>query len=267
MFGFFKKKPAPVACPANPGRTHEFRVALTGDWGSRTENVNAVTVLAATMKKHRHTVKSHGNWLEHPDSGFSILPQLVELVPLDDGGVRTISTVQVNHPTLVPNGVFEFQHAAGSTAEQSLANAFEGWTLGDFVALTEAVRDTPGQCMTMIMELPASNGHPGRKRRVILGPVAHYRQNPPASEEEHPFCPCCMLTQSAEAFKEVIDVEDFRGLRFYSARDDAGQAMADCRVNGEDFERGIQALREYASTWPTAGYEFRRQFVVVHTLK
>jgi hypothetical protein len=37
-------------------------------------------------------------------------------------------------------------------------------------------------------------------------------------------------------------------------------------VNGEDWEKGAQALREYAKTWPPAGYEFRKQYVVLQTL-
>ena len=38
--------------------------------------------------------------------------------------------------------------------------------------------------------------------------------------------------------------------------------MADCRVNGDDFEPGAIALRAYATTWPDAGYEFRKQYVI-----
>lgn len=37
-------------------------------------------------------------------------------------------------------------------------------------------------------------------------------------------------------------------------------------VNGHDFEPGAAALREYVKTWPGAGFEFRKQYVVLHCL-
>ena len=46
-----------------------------------------------------------------------------------------------------------------------------------------------------------------------------------------------------------------------------GVPAADCRVNGEDWEKGMQALREYARTWPAAGYEFRKQYVVLQSIQ
>ena len=42
-------------------------------------------------------MKSHKAWIEHPTSGFAVTPQLAEVHPLD-GGVRTVTTIQVNHP-------------------------------------------------------------------------------------------------------------------------------------------------------------------------
>jgi len=264
MFGFGKKKPAPQPCPNNPGRAAEFKVALAGDWGSRTESINGVGLLAAAVRKHGHRVKDRKTWLEHEETGYAFLPQLVDLVPLDDGGVRTVSTVQVNHPALVPEGAFEYQHSAGNTAAISIESGFENWVLGDFPVLLDAARPKPSGCTRLEMEFPAKDGTPARKRRVILGPVAHFRQHPPADKtEEHPFCPCCMFTSTAEAFKELLEESRFCGLRFYAARDENGMPQADCRINGEDWEQGAEALREYAATWPEAGFEFRRQYAVL----
>jgi hypothetical protein len=49
-------------------------------------------------------------------------------------------------------------------------------------------------------------------------------------------------------------------------RDADGVPAADCRVNGRDFEPGAVALRAYAATWPAAGYEFRKQYVVLQSI-
>ena len=92
-------------------------------------------------------------------------------------------------------------------------------------------------------------------------------QNRPAvaEPEEHPFCPCCLLTRSWEAFRELIEGDGFYGLRLFAMRDPEGNPRADCRVNGAEWERGKQALREYVRTWPGAGVEFRKQFVVLQS--
>jgi hypothetical protein len=135
----------------------------------------------------------------------------------------------------------------------------------DFVTLLEATQDKPVKCTQMQMEFPARDGKPAKARRVILGPVSHYAQCPPtpATPEEHPFCSCCLLTRSFEAFKQYIEGDGFFGLRLYAARDQNGQAAADCRINGDEYEPGKAALRKYVSTWPAAGFEFRKQYVVI----
>ncbi len=55
--------------------------------------------------------------------------------------------------------------------------------------------------------------------------------------------------------------------RLFAAREQDGTPLADCRVNGEDWAHGAQALRKYAITWPAAGYEFRKQYVVLQSIK
>jgi len=70
-----------------------------------------------------------------------------------------------------------------------------------------------------------------------------------------------------EAFKELIEGSRFYGLRLFAARDEKGVPQADCRVNGEDWEKGAEALRKYVTTWPGIGYEFRKQYVVLHTVE
>jgi hypothetical protein len=272
MFGFRKKKPAPPLRPGNAGIGVEAKVAFaTGD-KSWVEKVDLVSVAAAVFKKLGYTVANEKTWLQHPDSGFIILPQLLGIHPLDRGGIRTVTTMQTHHPTLSPEGVFEYQHSTGDTIADSISKGFDQWVQTDFVPLLEALRPKPTSCTAMEMAFPAKEGKPARVRRAILGPVAHFMQERPKKPEqdppeEHPFCPCCLLTNSFEAFRELIEGDGFYGLRFFAARNPDGTPEADCRVNGEDWETGKQALRDYALTWPAAGYEFRKQYVVLQTIE
>ena len=95
--------------------------------------------------------------------------------------------------------------------------------------------------------------------------VAHYAESPaPAQDEEHPFCPCCLFTNSLDAFHGILRDGGYAAIRLYAARDANGEISADCRVNGEDYPAGQQALAEYVGTWPQRGFEFRKQLVIAH---
>lgn len=84
-------------------------------------------------------------------------------------------------------------------------------------------------------------------------------------EQAHAFCPCCLFTQSLEAFLPLLEGDTrMLGIRLFATRDAAGEIAADCRINGVDFPEGAACLRRYAATWPAyAGLEFRKQYVVV----
>lgn len=262
MFGS-RKQPPPL-CPTNADRLGTAgRVAFSNAARSWTEHFDLVKQAAAAFANHSHSVVSEQTWLEHGDSGFTILPQLGGFQPLEGGGVRTVTTMQVNHPTLIPGGVFEYQHSTGDNMEDSLIKGFDQWVQTDFVTLLDALRVKPEACATMEMTFPAKDGRPERVRRAVLGPVAHMAENPPDGPEEHPFCPCCLLTNSFEAFRSLIEGDAFYGLRLFVLRDGDGKPAADCRVNGDDWETGAEALRSYARTWRPAGYEFRKQYVVL----
>ena len=266
MFG--ARKPPPV-CPSNTaGMGTAGKVEFTNGERSWTEHFDVVSEAAAAFKSRNHAVTTHKTWLEHGDSGFLIQPQLADLQLLEGGGVHTVTTMQVNHPTLVPAGVFEYQHSTGDTVVSSLTKGFDQWVQTDFVALLDALRVKPQSCTMMEMTFPAKDGKPERVRRAVLGPVTHMAQTPPNAAEGHPpFCPCCLLTNSFEAFRVLIEGNAFYGLRLFALRDGDGNPSADCRVNGDAWEKGAQALRAYASTWPAAGYEFRKQYVVLQTLE
>lgn len=184
----------------------------------------------------------------------------------ENGRIRSSTVVQANHPRLCPDGVFEFQHAIGSTPEEALLNGFRSWIGMDLIALDGALQEQPEGCMTMEMNLAN-----GRKRRIVLSPFTHYMAEPPApgtdaAEEVDKYCPCCLFTNALEALMPVIEREGTLGLRLFAAMND-GAPQSDCRVNGEDLADAAEALRIYVSSWlPKGDMEFRKQYAVIHDI-
>jgi len=82
---------------------------------------------------------------------------------------------------------------------------------------------------------------------------------------------CCTklwdVEPAAPSFKPLVAGDGFFAIRMYAMRGEDGSVAADCRVNGQEFEEGKAALRRYVSTWPQAGFEFRKQYVVLQTLQ
>lgn len=279
----FRKKAGPKLLLSNPGIGIRGEVGFSNEEKSWSEHYDLLALLVSLLKEREHVVQSEESWLVLQDSGFILLPQLVHLQPLDEGGVRTTTTIQTHHHTLVPDGVFEYQHSTGNSVQDSARKGFDLWAQTDLVALLDALKSNPKTCTTLQMTFPEKDGNPANFRRAVLGPVTQFAEHPQiyarqeTSEsagdvhdevcESREFCPCCLLTNSFEVFKELIEDSRFYGLRLFAARDEKGVPQADCRVNGEDWEKGTEALRTYVTTWPGAGYEFRKQYVVLHTVE
>lgn len=262
----------PPLCPGNPGQGTEGTVGFATAHKNWEETFDLLALLAEMLRAGGYQVKQEAAWLLLPDSGYILQPQWVYCRVLPDGQVQTTTTLQVNHPRLAPDGLFEYQHALGSSLTEALWRGLEQWMQTDLVPLLEVLQPQPKHCMRLELTLPASQGRPARRRRVILGPVLHFRQQPPqpavpSEEEDHPFCPCCLFTRTMLAFRPWLESEGLYGLRLVAIRDAEGRPQADCRINGADWEDGAQALREYALTWPLAGYEMRKQYVVLHTVE
>src|SRR4029079_482927 len=125
MLSWFRREKAPTALPTNPGRSVDMHVTLAGAHGTRHQHLDVIGLASEAIRRHGHEVRSHRGWLTHPATGFTLLPQLVDLVPLEDGGARTVTTLQAVHPSLIPEGVFDFQHGVAGTATESLLQGFE----------------------------------------------------------------------------------------------------------------------------------------------
>jgi hypothetical protein len=257
----------PPHCAANKGGGPIFKVSFENDEAQWTEvfDLSALLLEALTARGFK-AVREQEGWLLLPDEGLWLWPQIASYHPTDDGSVRTSTTIEVAHASLLPTGTFEYQHSYGDDIASSLTRGFDLWAQVDLVVFKDALSAELARCTSLQMQWKPKEGEAhSRQRRVLFGPVAHQAERKATEEEEHPFCPCCLFTNTWDAYKPQIESDGVYGLRLYAARDAQGQVQADCRVNGEDWPAGVEALRAYVAQWPDRGFEFRKQYVVIQS--
>lgn len=249
------KAPRPGENPANPGMFAVANWAFNDGTRSWKEPMNLVTTLERLLTERGRTVQVEGPVILDLDSQLSLLPLLQTMKP-GQKSVSTTTTIEIKHPTRILAPVFEYQHSAGPNLEESLLAGFRQWYDSDFITLLDATRDKGVDCMELAMD----------QHRVTFGPLILGRQlDLPPDDSDHPPCPCCLFTQTIDAYKPLVTSSGFHALRLYAARDQHGRPIADCRVNGEDYPDGKKALIEYARTWKPAGVESRKQYVLIQS--
>ena len=208
--------------------------------------------------------------VRHLDSGLVFRPQLVAVQPLDNGGVRNGHDGRDEPPRAGPDGVFlNSSTPAETTTEASINSGFDQWARTDLVTFLEALRDKPETCMTLEMQR-SPGGTAGRRgpAAILSRPVSHSRRacRPPrvgAAGDEHPrLLPVDPLL---EAFKGVVQSDGFFAIRLFARGTPPARPT---RIVGSTrrLKPGVKALRKYARTWPPAGFEFRKQYVLLRTL-
>jgi hypothetical protein len=268
MFSWFRrnKKQPPRPSPGNPGLGPSLQVAWTNGEQSGQEKVSIVECLAQLFADKGVDCQQHPTWLEL-DSGHILIPQIYTFQPLDDGGFRTCTTVEISHLEKIPPGVFEYQHATGDTFAASVMKGFEGWFDIDWPPLADVCLEKPESCTALEMTFPADESGGTRKRRVLLGPVSGAWVNPrPEGGDEHDsLCPCCLFTRTGDVFQPLLKGDGFHAIRFFAARGVEDEPSADCRVNGLDLPEAMDLLREYVKQWPGEGFETRKQYVIIQS--
>lgn len=273
--------------PGNPGSASYGHLTFAPEGEESWVEPFDLTELAANvLRELGHELRVDGDWIELPASGLYLLPQLIEFNIRDDGNIHVATTMQCNHASLLPQGLFEYQYSIQETFDEAAAAGINQWARTDLPVLLDATRASAESCMEMRMEFDPRDGRPARTRRVLFGPVAHYGRvprdpaagdadasaraaNEPGSDDgddAHEFCPCCLFTQSIDAFQPLLEDDALLGLRLFASRDEDGECQSDCRVNGEEWPRGLNALRAYAATWPGTHLEYRKQYVIVQSV-
>jgi len=238
------------------------RLVIERKAGKTEESFDFLRQLGQMLEAAGFAASIRDEWLVLNASGLCLHPELLEVSPQDEGGVSTAFELAVAHPEHIPQGLFEFQHALGESLAAAAASGFEGWLALDLPPLLQAVTGQ-GELSTLEFSFPELLAGP---RLAVLGNVLHRASRPAVVAEEHPFCPCCLLTHALEAFGSELARDEFLGIRLLVVRDQEGHVSADCRINGIDFHAGRAALVEYGNTWPDRGFEMRKQYVVVRTI-
>ena len=198
--------------------------------------------------------------------GIRLEAEAVESIVLAEDRLRTCTKIHMTHPHYFPKGIAEYQHAMGLDEATAMAEGFRAWAQTDLVALLDATREVPKDCTVIEMSVVEAADGIKRFRQIILGPISHLATlSAPKKKEVHPFCPCCLFTESTAAFHDLLQTDQFLGVRLFVSRDTEGRLAVDCRVNGEDFVPAIDLLTAYASKWPERGLEFRKQYVVIRS--
>ena len=253
----------------NPGQFTAGQVAFANDERSWTESFDVVDACMAALNRCEHQAVRRGNEILLPEVDLSLQALLVGGArPREEGGVSTTTTVEIRHNRLFRSGVFEYQRATGDNVQASLERGFDDWVQLDLVPILDALRESAKDCACMTCSFPATAAGPELMRRIVLGPVRYCVEGAGSkgAEEHEPFCPCCFFTHSYEAFQDLLRSTESFAIRFFAMRGLDECPSADCRVNGIDHERGAQALRDYAKGWSPRGVEFRKQYVVIHSV-
>lgn len=267
---FNESNPEPSVHPENPGHStwvrFDFQREEGGDTVKWSEEFDLIDLLGDVLAEDNTVASRQGNWLV-TDRGFWLKPQFVEHSFSDDA-IRTTTTIEVAHPSLLSRACFEYQHSRSEdSAKDSIRSGFVQWARMDWKVFEDLAGPDLQHCQSMSMSFPTSSedGSSSSERSILFGPATHMvaKQASESLVDEHPFCPCCLFTNTMEAFIPQLHSTGTFGLRLYAARGADGEVMADCRVNGEDCTAGMNALRTYVESWPDLGFEFRKQYVIV----
>lgn len=269
--GFSKPSVFPInfpILPNNPGipdSATNYTLRITRLDGTHEEQQpNFSTLLASALSAQGVATETDGSgWLYQPDTGYCLLPLLIEPWFDDEGKLESATTIQIHHPDLFPQSVFEIQYSFGSfdTLGEAAASGFEQWVMQDWGVLAEALQPEAGELMRLKMEADDFVA----PRMAIFGNLTGFGEITEASDEHSGCCPCCLFTQSLAAFLPLLQSSrDNLAIRLLASRDaKTGECSADCRVNGVDWEAGKPLLEAFAATWRGDDVIFRKQYVIV----
>jgi len=251
---------------ANPGQLYRFDLRLAEGEQSPIQTIDLIQLLAECLDDKGFASVLRNSWLIL-DSELYLTPRILSLEDRVNGGLRAATTIQACHPDFGAQGIFEFLHSSGENPLAALRSGFDSWIDMDLPVLLDALAKRPGRCATMQMGFPAEEDSGPLTRLILFGSAGRYCVDAVQEEEGHPFCDCCLFTNSMEAFLPLLREDAFYAIRLFAARDPDGVFSADCRVNGEEWPEGAEALLQYAQTWPGGGFEYRKQYIAIKTMR
>ena len=213
-------------------------------------------------------------WIYVKDNGYYLFPLLIALSHDEDNGFKISATIQIHHKEIFPEGIFEYVYPQKQATDltDGLFDLFKTWVDLDWETLADCLNLKNSKYMSVEIELKDVVKH------IFYGSVLSYPNvdaeklkakgiDPDPYIDE--FCPCCLFTNSMEAFDDQIkDTEKNYAVRLFAMKDVNGEIKADCRINGEEYPQAEEYLKKYASTWKDCDIiKFRKQYVIIRNGK
>ena len=213
-------------------------------------------------------------WIYVKDNGYYLFPLLIALSHDEDNGFKISATIQIHHKEIFPEGIFEYVYPQKQATDltDGLFDLFKTWVDLDWETLADCLNLKNSKYMSVEIELKDVVKH------IFYGSVLSYPNvdaeklkakgiDPDPYIDE--FCPCCLFTNSMEAFDDQIkDTEKNYAIRLFAMKDANGEIKADCRINGEEYPQAEEYLKKYASTWKDCDIiKFRKQYVIIRNGK
>ena len=213
-------------------------------------------------------------WIYVKDNGYYLFPLLIALSHDEDNGFKISATIQIHHKEIFPEGIFEYVYPQKQATDltDGLFDLFKTWVDLDWETLADCLNLKNSKYMSVEIELKDVVKH------IFYGSVLSYPNvdaeklkakgiDPDPYIDE--FCPCCLFTNSMEAFDDQIkDTEKNYAVRLFAMKNANGEIKADCRINGEEYPQAEEYLKKYASTWKDCDIvKFRKQYIIIRNGK
>jgi hypothetical protein len=110
--------------PAIPGIGSVASWSFTDGERIWQEPMNLLKTIERLLTECGRSLRMEGPVIVDIESQLSLRPLLHTMQPVHQNGVRTSTTIEIKHPTLILSPVFEYQHSAGPSLEESLMAGF-----------------------------------------------------------------------------------------------------------------------------------------------
>src|SRR5215831_7532480 len=101
----------------------KVRVGFSNSERSWEEEVDLLSVMRDVLSASHHNAVVYDDHLTI-EPGIIVTPRLAEFQPRHPRGARTMTTISVRYGDVIPDGVFEYQHAIADSLAESIRNGF-----------------------------------------------------------------------------------------------------------------------------------------------
>lgn len=251
--------------PQNPGSVNYLESSEPENY----PDIDLAQILADQLEGEGNDVRivkdEDGNrWIHVSENDYYLLPLLNWGDNNDENQCRAATTIQIQHPTLFPDGIYEYQYSLWyDDFAEAIAGAFASWLALDWQTLKDAADPEGGQGLQQSIDI--AHGDQPIRHRIHFGGVQVFPnldEDDPAHDE---FCPCCLFTRSIEAFSDLLHERGKNhAIRLFASKDSDSSTSADCRIDGDEYPAAQAALQTYAASWKNCdSIKFRKQYIII----